>query len=146
MKKIAIYIGSFLFIMLNVAFFIPKESKLTEPEKITFFSGDFKQARLQAKKEKKPIFIDFYATWCGSCKQLSSKTLTNKEVINILNQNYINMAIDVDTEEGAKMAQWYKVTAIPTLVIVDENGKVMKQTVGFLTSKQFLNFASIPTK
>lgn len=41
---------------------------------------DFKELTMQealtlAEKEKKMVFVDFYTTWCGPCKMMSSEVL-----------------------------------------------------------------------
>ena len=39
---------------------------------VDFKSLTMKEAQVVAVKEKKMIFIDFYTTWCGPCKMMSS--------------------------------------------------------------------------
>lgn len=40
----------------------------TASAQITFFEGTFEDAMAKAKKEKKNLFVDFYADWCEPCK------------------------------------------------------------------------------
>ena len=43
----------------------------------------------KAKKEKKIIFFDAYATWCGPCKQMDAQTYKDQAVADFYNANFI---------------------------------------------------------
>ena len=60
---------------------------------------DFKELTMQealalAGKEKKMIFIDFYTTWCGPCKMMSSEVFTLEQVWTYFNRVFVNMKVD----------------------------------------------------
>jgi thioredoxin:protein disulfide reductase len=42
--------------------------------------GDFSFAQQRAKAEQKPIFIDFYATWCANCKAFQHLAVSNVQL------------------------------------------------------------------
>jgi len=112
----------------------------SEGKGITFFKGTFKEALAKAKTENKPIFLDVYATWCGPCKQLKRKTFTDAEVGNYFNAHYINIAIDGETAEGEELVRKYQIQGYPTLLILDKNGKLLTQQVGFVEPHILVNF------
>ena len=107
---------------------------------IEFFDGTFTEALKQAKKENKYVFLDVYATWCGPCKLLKKKTFKDEEVANYYNKNFINIAIDGETEEGRKLMSFYNINSYPTLLIVDSDGKVKTRHSGFMKPYIFINF------
>lgn len=112
----------------------------SEGKGIIFFKGTFKEALAKAKTENKPIFLDVYATWCGPCKQLKRKTFTDAEVGNYFNAHYINIAIDGETAEGEELVRKYQIQGYPTLLILDKNGKLLTQQVGFVEPHILVNF------
>ena len=66
----------------------------------------------------KPMVIDFFATWCGPCKQLSPIL---EEVEKNHQGEVIFKRIDVDQE--TELAQEFNVEAIPMLMFVTPTGE-----------------------
>jgi thiol:disulfide interchange protein len=107
------------------------ENKSNTESGIQFTSISFEEALKLAKKEKKNIFLDAYASWCGPCKMLKKNIFTQKEVGDFYNSNFINMAIDMEQGEGPKLAQKYKVQAYPTLLFINHKGEVVGSALGY---------------
>lgn len=76
-------------------------------------------------KSDKKVLLDFWATWCGPCMMLSP---TVDEVANeITNVKFGKVNVD----EQSELAQTFGISSIPTLIVI-ENGKVIKQSVGLI--------------
>lgn len=65
----------------------------------------------------KPAIIDFYATWCGPCKNLAP---TLEDLANEYEGRIIIYKIDVDKEE--ELAAAFGISSIPTLLFVPMHG------------------------
>jgi thioredoxin 1 len=109
----------------------PETHKTTSESGIQFTTISFQEALKLAKKEKKNIFLDAYASWCGPCKMLKRNVFTQQEVGDFFNKNFINMAIDMEQGEGPQLAQKYRVQAYPTLLFINDKGEVVGNAVGY---------------
>jgi len=109
---------------------------------IEFKKLSLKKAMELADEEGKLIFIDAYTSWCGPCKQLEKTTFKSEKVGEAFNEQFINLKIDVEKDaDGAEIERKYKISAYPTLLIIDSEGKLKKSVVGFQTERQLLSLA-----
>lgn len=107
---------------------------------IQFIEADWNKALAEAKKQNKLIFLDAYATWCGPCKLLKKNTFSDKEAGEYFNSNFINVAIDMEKGDGPALSEKYSVSAYPTLIIADSNGKIISFTQGYMKPSQLIDF------
>ncbi|MBK6782343.1 MAG: thioredoxin family protein [Saprospiraceae bacterium] len=97
---------------------------------IIFFEGTWKEALEKAKKEDKLVFVDSYTTWCGPCIKMAKNVFTQESVGSFYNQNFINIKLDMEKEDGVSFGHKYSVKAYPTLHFLDGDGKVVKKIQG----------------
>ena len=112
-------------------------------EGIQFFKGDFNAALAEAKKQNKPLFVDFYAVWCVPCKQMAKNVFTLNEVGTYMNPRFISLQIDAEKPENVEIAKKYKVEAYPTVVFIAPDGKALSVNVGALNKQELLEAAKI---
>ncbi len=60
----------------------------------------------------KPVLVDFYADWCGPCKQMPAIL---KQVKDELKEHVRIIKVDVD--RNPQIATQYQIRSIPTLMI-----------------------------
>ena len=110
---------------------------------ISFSSITLEKAKAEAKKKKKKIFIDVYTTWCGPCKEMAKTTFTDGELGKLFNSKFVNVKMDAENDaDGSLISSNYKVTAYPTLLFLDENGKLIKKLVGKQSKEKLIQVAN----
>jgi len=92
---------------------------------IVMTNAEFKQKvfNYEVNKEwkfegKLPVIIDFYADWCGPCKQLSPR-------IEEIAKEYAGKVIvyKVDTDKERELAQALGIQSLPTLLFIPMKGQ-----------------------
>ncbi len=86
-------------------------------------------ALARAQETKRLIFIDFYAEWCAPCKVLEEIVFPAPEVQKAL-EEYVFMK--VDTDESPEVGQYLNVVAMPTLLVLDAQGKEIHRSIGMI--------------
>jgi thiol-disulfide isomerase/thioredoxin len=117
-------------------------------------AGDFTLTDLQGKKHRlsdlrgKVVMLDFWATWCGPCRR--QMPLVEKLGAEMKDKGLVTFAVNQgESSEGVRrfleknnygtttlldqkseVGRQYKVSGIPTLVIIDREGKIAAHYVG----------------
>jgi len=100
-------------------------TKETFIQKISDIGGEFKF------KGDKPVVIDFFALWCGPCKQIAP-------IVEDLSKEY-DGKIDIykiDTDEQPELASLFEIQSIPSILFIPVIGQP-KMSMGAIPKTAF---------
>jgi thiol-disulfide isomerase/thioredoxin len=118
---------------LLVVFFIitlTTSNGFSQNRKIQFVEKPWSEILEMAKTEKKLIFLDAFASWCGPCKWMAANMFTNDTIADYFNSTFICVSIDMEKGEGTQLRTKYEVKYYPTLLFINETGEVVHKKVG----------------
>lgn len=107
-------------------------------ESIQFEDKSFAEILNKAKKEKKIIFMDAFAAWCGPCKMMEKNTFPKESVRSFYNANFINARFDMEKGEGREIAKKYQVYSYPTFLFLNGDGEIVHKSYGYQEEAEFL--------
>jgi thioredoxin-related protein len=73
-----------------------KAARIAYSSSIDWVTVESAAGKLQ--KEKRPVLIDLYTTWCGWCRQMDKKTYSNKQVAQYLQEKFYTVKVDAETK------------------------------------------------
>ncbi len=114
------------------------EVKKTNTRSITFDNRAWSAVLQQAKSTGKLIFLDAQTEWCRPCRMMERDVFTLDKIADFYNGNFINVSMDMEKGDGPALRKQYQVTAYPTYLFIDGEGKVIHRDGGYQEADTFL--------
>jgi thioredoxin:protein disulfide reductase len=107
----------------------------------SFAPESFEEVLGRAKREGRPVMIDFFAEWCAACKELDRETYPAPEVIAEA-ERFVNVKIDATHSDDAldALMERFGVEGLPTVAFVSSTGEILPKprVTGFLAPRPFI--------
>lgn len=95
----------------------------------------FSQAQAQARRQSRPLLVDFGAAWCGACKELDKVTFSQQSVSQEA-ARFVALKVDATNDEDPLVAATIKqlnVLGLPTVIVFDSQGREAQRFTDFVT-------------
>ena len=126
---------------------------------------DYEQGMACAKEQNKPVFLVFKGHACANCKKMENSVWTDPEVLRMLSQDYVVIALYTDDRSSLPESEWvtskldgkvlktmgkanldfqianYNTNTIPYHVIIEQDGTQHELAVTF-ENNEFREFLS----
>ncbi len=95
---------------------------------------------MNAKKEHRPVIVDFWAEWCVACKEIEVFTLTAPS-IRELSKEFVLLKLDATTStpEVERLKHQHSVRGLPTMLFYSRSGVLKRELTltGFEKAAEF---------
>ncbi len=99
---------------------------------------DFDKALAEAKESSKPVFVDVYAEWCSWCHKLDKEVYSDPKFTEYM-KSYVVARIDSEDDgKGSRLAEKYGVDSLPTMIVIDGEGKILNRITGFMKAPELI--------
>lgn len=102
------------------------------------WATDLQKALAKAAQEKKYVFVEVYADWCGPCQHMEKTTWQDPKVIATLANDYVPLKIDADKDPAT--ASQYGVESLPTMMLLTAEGTPFAQRLGYMSANSVMEF------
>lgn len=102
---------------------------------------DAVQELANARRDQKPVILDFYADWCLSCKIINHFVFSNPLIKDHLSSfNLLRANVTANDAEDKLLEKHFNVIAPPTIIFFDANGNEIPDSriVGEVSAPKFL--------
>ncbi len=112
------------------------QREIKTPESSGRWFDSYDEARQLAASKKLPLLLHFDATWCGACRRMDRDVLHRRQVTDLLGKAVIGVKIDSD--QHRKLISEFKISTLPTEVVVLADGSVDGRYVGAVSLDKYV--------
>jgi len=117
-----------------------KAAGVEAPASAIAWRTDLDAALAEARGSNKRVLVDVSADWCPPCVAMKHDVWPDPQVARAVDAEFVPLLVDADRD--TVLAARYEVSSIPTVLLLDGDGRVVKRHDGFLPRSGMLRFLS----
>src|SRR5207244_1759231 len=95
------------------------------------------QALEQARRERRPLMVDFFGIWCPPCNMLDETVFSRPEFARAA-EVFVKLKLDADRETSWGLKERWRVGGYPTVIFATPDGEEIDRVVGARSLAQFV--------
>lgn len=124
---------SFFLIFFFLFFFTSTGFSLNQSSS-TISWQDYNNLSTHAKSQHRLILLFGKAEWCQACQKMETITFRDPAIVSLIQNHYVPVSVDID--KNIDIARQYKIIALPTVIILDENYSIIKIFTGYINPEE----------
>jgi len=136
-EKVMKAVGAFA---VTAASFVLVTALTTPTRSLTWQTLPLSVAQQSAQAQKKPLLVDFTASWCGACKELDAHTFSNA-LVSREAERFLAVKVDATDDEDEIVKgtlERLSVRGLPTVILFDSAGAEVRRFTAFVPATEFL--------
>ncbi len=117
--------------------FYYRTAHVAAPTSTIAWRTDLDAALAESRRTGRPVLAEFGASWCPPCLAMQHDVWPDSTVERAVSGRYVPLAVDVDHD--GRVAERYPVDTIPTILILDGRGGIVRRA-GYLPVSGMLRF------
>jgi thioredoxin-related protein len=98
----------------------------------------------EAKSTHHPVILLGKSASCHWCEKMALNTFSNSTIIKLINKSYTPVVIDINKNRDVFIQ--YKIFKLPTTIIFDTNGNVIKTATGYIKADRMIQILNAYSK
>jgi thiol:disulfide interchange protein len=112
---------------------------------LTWYVDDLDSALDEARREDKPIFVDFTGYTCTNCREMEANIFPRPQVSERLARDFVRVKLYTDGREHGPTFQRYQLrltgtVALPTYAVITADEELISRWSGMASVDQFSRF------
>ena len=94
-----------------------------------------------AKEQDKLVFLDIYTDWCLPCQIMNEEVFNDERLGEYFKSEFISFKVNAEKGYGPNIATLYEVKGYPTLLFLDQSGRILEQKSGMAYHRELKQMA-----
>ncbi len=134
---IAVFAGILAYRWPLVKGYYYKFAHVAAPASSIAWRTDLNAALEESRRTHRPVLADFSASWCPPCIAMKHDVWPDPSIERAIGAGFVPLFVDVDRDEASSTR--YQVDSIPTILVLDADGRVLRRA-GYLPASGMRRF------